>query len=230
MIIPHYSSTTLTGRRVLVDNLIDPRISTVTLDSGNTDANGTPTHRIRPGNVVVRRASTGRYVEANDTNGDRAVAPTKSTTSHTDGNGVIKLVGNHGTISVTTTTGTGTEANNATDLNADADFAAHYTASSAGGELTITANRGGKSEWFYIHTDTMSTAPFTEGEDNGVAGEDADFRVVLDFVDLKDEEGTACHGDAKVAWTGHFDASNLINLTPEARATLAARGAKFDDE
>lgn len=230
MIIPHFSSTTLTGRRVLVDSMIDPRASSVTLDSGNTDSGSTPTHRIRPGNVVARVASSGRYVEANDSAGDRSVAPAMTTSGHADTLDVIKLVGNHGTISVTVSTGTGTEANAATDLNANADFAAFYTATSGGGELTITANRGGKDEWFYIHSDTAAGIGFSEGEDNGVSGEDADYRVVLDFVDLKDEEGTAIHADALVAWSGHFDASNLINLTPEARATLARRGAKFDDE
>lgn len=231
MIIPHFSSTTITGRRVLVDGLIDPRTSSVTLDSGNTDSGSSPTHRIRPGNVVVRRASTGRYVEANDSNGDRNVAPSITTSGHTDSdNATFKLVGNHGTISVSITTNLGAEADWATDLNANADFAAFYTASSGGGELTITANRGGKDEWFYIHSDTTAGAGFAEGEDNAVAGEDADYRVVLEHVDLKDEEGTAIHADALVAWTGHFDASNLINLTAEARATLARRGAKFDDE
>lgn len=230
MIIPHFSSTTITGRRVLVDGQVDPRVSSVTLDSGNTDAGATPTHRIRPGSVVVRRASTGRYVEANDTNGDRCTAASITSSGHTDGNGVIKIVGNHGTFSVTTTTGTGTEANNATDLNANADFAAHYTASSATGELTIASNAVGKQEWFYVHSDTMANASFSEGETSGVAGEDADYRVTLEHVDLKDEEGTAIHADVPVAWAGHFDASNLLLLTAEARAVLAKRGSKFDDE
>ncbi len=230
MEVPHVTSTTIARRRVFVDMSVEPEHTSIVLDSSNSDAGSTPTHRFREGNVVVRRASTGRYVEANDANGDRNTSPAKSTTTHVDGNGVIKLVGNHGTISVTTSTGSGTEANNATDLNANAAFAAHYVASSAAGELTITARGSGKGEWFYIHTDTMATAPFTEGEDNGVAGEDADYLVVTEQADLKDEEGTAIHADARAARRGFFDASNLTNLTAEARSVLAARGSRFDDE
>lgn len=230
MEIPHVTSTTISRRRVLIDGSIAPEHTSIVLDSTNTDAGSTPTHRFREGNVVVRRASTGRYVEANDAVGDRNTAPAITTVGQADGNGVIKLVGNHGTISVTTATGAGTEANNATDLNANAAFAAHYVASSAGGELTITARGTGKREWFYIHSDTMATAGFAEGEDNSVAGEDADYLVTTSQEDLKDEEGTAIHADARATRRGFFDASNLTNLTAEARAVLAARGSRFDDE
>lgn len=231
MEVPHFTSTTLSGRRVLVDDSITPEVRSVTLDSGNTDSGSTPTHRFRPGNVVARRASTGRWVEANDANADVMGSPAAITSSgHTDGNGVISVTGNHGVISVTTTTGSGTEANNATDLNADAAFKAHYVASSAANELTITARAVGKEEWFYITSTTMATAAFAEGVDNAVAGEDPLVGVTLEYADLKDDDGTAVHAECLVAMKGHFDASNLINLTAQARATLAKQGAKFDDE
>lgn len=225
--IPHFTTTTVSGREVMVDNAIDPQADSITLDSGNTDSGSTPTHRFRPGNVVIKRTSTGRFVEANDANADDLGFPSITSSGHSDANGAIKLVGNHGTISVTTTTGTGTEANHATDLNADADFAAYYEASSAGGELTITARNGGAEEWFYIHTDTIATAGFSEGEDNGVTGTTPDVRVTLGYADLQDEEGTAVHADVLAARRGHFDESQLINLTAEAKATLASRGSIF---
>lgn len=229
MEVPHFTTTTIDGRRVLVDDSITPECQSVTLDSTNVDT-GTPTHRFRPGNVVGRRASTGRYVEANDANVDVAIPPSITSAGHTDGNGVIKLTGNHGTISVTTTTGSGTEANNVTDLNANAVFAAHYVASVSGTDLKIEARGAGKEEWFYMHSDTMATAAFAEGVDNGSNGEDGLYGVTLEYADLKDDEGTAVHAECLVAFKGHFDASNLINLTAQARAALKKQGAKFDDE
>lgn len=225
--IPHFSSTTISGREVLIDDSVATEGGSITLDSGNTDAGSTPTTRFRPGNVVIKRTSTLRFVEANDANADDLGAATITSSSHSDANGVISITGNHGTISVTTTTGTGTEANHATDLNADADFAAHYTASSAGGELTIASNVGGESEWFYVDTATIATAGFAEGEDNGVIGTTPDVRVTAGYADLVDEEGTAVHADVFAYRCGHFDASQLINLTAEARSLLSARGAIF---
>lgn len=225
--IPHFTSTTIAGREVLIDDSINTQADEITLDSGNADSGSSPTTLFRPGNVVIKRTSTLRFVEANDANADDLGSPTISTTSHTDGNGVIKLVGNHGTISVTTTTGSGTEANNATDLNANADFAAFYTASSGTGELTITANAGGEGEWFYIHTDTMATAPFAEGEDNGVSGTTPDVRVTGAYASLIDDEGTAVHASVLAYRSGYFDESQLINLTPAAKAILVSRGAVF---
>lgn len=200
----------------------------IELDSGNTDAGNTPTTRIRPGTVVVLRTSTSRYVEADDVNGDRGTAAAITTATHVDGNGVISIVGPHGTISVTTTTGTGTEAENATDLNADAAFAAHYVASSAGGELTITARNFGDDEWFYMHADTMATAPFAEGEANGVVGTYADYWVTEFVVDLIDEDAVAIHEYVTASRKGHYDESVLLLLTDEAKQTLLHRGSIFD--
>lgn len=225
--LPGLFSSTITPRKITLDDSLSVFGDQVVLDSGNTDSGATPTHRLRPGNVVVKRTSTGRYVEANDANADTGTAPSITTTSHSDGNGVIKLVGNHGTISVTTTTGAGSEANNATDLNADANFAAHYTASSAGGELTITANRSAADEWFYMHTDTMATASFAEGVDNASTGADPDVRVVVEAGDLQDPDGTAQHAPAVNLVRGYFDESQLINLTGQAKEVLARRGSIF---
>lgn len=225
--LPGLQTTTITPRKITLDDSLSVFGGEVVLDSSNADSGATPTHRLRPGNVVVLRTSTGRYVEANDTNADTGTAPAITTGGHTDGNGVIKLVGNHGTISVTTTTGTGTEANNATDLNADSSFAAFYTASSAGGELTITANRAAADEWFYMHSDTMATAVFAEGIDNVSKGADPDVRVVYAAGDLQDSDGTAQHNTCANLVRGYFDESQLINLTGQAKEVLARRGSIF---
>jgi hypothetical protein len=224
--LPGLVSTTITPRKILISEALSVFGEQIVMDSGNTDASASPTHRLRPGNVLILRTSTGRYVEANDTNADAKTAPTAhSTTTHVDGNGVIAVMGNHGLISVTTTTGAGTEANNATDLNADAAFAAHYIASSAAGELIITARRGGADEWMYIDSTTMATAPFTEGVAGVTVGADPDVRVVTEAGDLQDHDGTAQHAPAVNLMRGHFDQSQLINLTGAALEVLVRRGS-----
>lgn len=208
----------------------------IVLDSGNTDAGSTVSSWFRPGNVVVKRTSTGRYVEADDSNADDNTAPAITSSSHSDGNGVIALVGNHGTISVTTTTGSGTEANNATDLNADAAFAAHYVASSAGGELTITARRAAADEWFYIDSSTMATASFSEGEANTSRGTDADVRITEAAVSLADDAGTARNMAVKASYLGDYDESALIvggafttttAIPQQYKDVLIRRGCRF---
>ena len=225
--IPSYDSTTIDGRNVFVNDLIDPRRDAVTLDATNADSGATPTYRLRPGNVLLLDISEGNYREATDATADVSSAAAITTSSHSDGNGAIVIVGNHGTISVTTATGSGTEANNVTDLNADAEFAAHYVATSGAGELTITSLATGAGEYFYMDSSTMATASFAEGTANGVHGITGDYRVLLEHTDMQDEDGTATDADAEVAWTGHFDESQLINLTPEARGVFLARGAHF---
>jgi hypothetical protein len=226
--LPGIYEQTLTPPRHRITDEALKRGSEVVLDSSNTDSGNTPTYRMRPGNVVVKRTSTGRYVEATDSNADTGTAPSITSSSHSDANGEIKLVGNHGTISVTTSTGTGTEANHVTDLNGDADFAAFYTASSGGGELTIAANRAAADEWFYIHADTIATAGFAEGPSNSNTGTDPDVRVLEDFSsDLQDLDGSAQHGTACTSLAGHYDESALINLTGQAREVLARRGSIF---
>jgi len=225
--LPGIFSSTITPRKILLDESLSVHGDQIVLDSGNTDSGATPTHRMRPGNVVIKRASTGRYVEANDTNADGLTAPAITSSSHADTTDVIALVGNHGSISVTVSTGTGTEANCATDLNADADFAAFYTASSAAGELTITANRGGADEWFYIAAATAAGMGFAEGVDNYVSGADPDVRVVCEAGDLQDPDGTAQHAPATNLIRGYFDESQLINLTGAAKEVLSRRGSIF---
>lgn len=200
----------------------------VVLDSGNTDSGSSPTSLFRPGNVIVLRTSTGRYVEANDSNGDDNGAASITTSSHGDGNGVIALSLKGGAvISVTTTTGSGTEANNATDLNAAEEFAAIFVASSSGGELTIASREAGAGVYFHVDSTTMATASFAEGETNAVSGTDAEYLVTEGHAKLTDENGTAAHDDAAASWAGDYVSSNLINLTAAAKAVLIRRGSRI---
>lgn len=226
MTLPNFQSTTFTDRHIL-ESVVGLELAPQTLIDGtnSSDATNTPTWRVRPGMVLGLDISAGLWLNADHASVDVSAPASISSSSHTDGNGVIKLVGPGGTISVTTTTGTGTEANNATDLNADANFAAHYIATSGGGELTITAIDPFAD--FYVHSDTMATAAFAEGIANKVQGVPGDYRVVADFVDLQDVDGNAVNGPVRAYARGHFDESNLINLTPDAKLVLSKRGSRW---
>ena len=109
-------------------------------------------------------------------------------------------------------------------LNANADFSAIAKASESGGFVKIETREAGAHKYIKV-TSTLSTAFGASGKE--AFGKDADYAVLLQYVDLQDESGSARDGEARLARIGYFDESNLINLTPEARATLARRGSIF---
>lgn len=223
---PALRSFTLEDVRFLIDGKRSIQADSVLMASGQTSSL-TPDHRHPPGTVLGEHTSDGKWYLAA---GGSVVAPTQATitsSSHSDGNGAIKLVGTHGTISVTTTTGTGTEANHATDLNANQEFSASYIATSGAGELTIKSLRAGPDEWFYIHSDTLATVGFAEGVANEVRGTGSKYRVTTTWVDLKDLDGTAKDELVPVLSAGYFDESVLASLTNEARAELIRNGSAF---
>lgn len=230
MPLPNNLDFTLGHRRVLIDTTGRIFGDDVILDSSNTDSGSTPTSRFRAGNVIVKRTSTGRYVEANDGNADVSARAAITSSSHTDATDDIVIVSPKlpgGTLTVTVTTGTGTEAECATDLNANADFAAFFTASSADNELTITMNAPGPENWFYMGSGTHANYGFAEGIDNYSAGTYPDVKVTRAPVRLTDDNGTAKHEIVPTYDSGYFDESQLINLTGEAKQVLVSRGARF---
>lgn len=233
--LPRLASRTFSRRKPLFWAETTPGTArkgpTVVLDSGNSDSDGghTPTYEFRAGNVVVLRTSTGRYVEANDTNGDRNTAASIETSSFstTSGGDVVLSYKGGQTISVTNSTGSGTVDNYVTDLNADATFASLFVADNNGGELRIRTRGRGADEWFYVAAGTHDDLGFSEGEANAVYGTDADYLVTAEWSELQDEHGTAIHNTAATYEAAVFDESELINLTAEARAVLSRRGSTF---
>ena len=212
----------------LVDGQLTMQGDDALVASGQTSAI-TPDHRIPQGTVLVKRTGDSKFYLADTaTNGDdRNTAPALTSSSHADTLGALVIVGNHGTISVTTSTGTGTEAENATDLNADAAFAAHYDATSGAGELTITARATGAEEWFYVDATSADGFGFTEGDAGKAQGTDAEYVVTTFPADLKDSEAAAVDALAPCLTRGHFRESKLSNLTGEAKAVFLRRGSLF---
>lgn len=238
MELPNFTTTTLSGRRVLVDDSIGPQTKCVTSDSGNADSGSTPTTRMRPGNVLVKRTSTGRYVEANDSNGDRSTPPSVSSAeaADTDWDGTTITVYLNGTLVATVVLAGSDDSTSEVVTALNTAFAAANLPIVASGlnaaVLVVKAHPGGGNVSLRVES-TLATAFATAGGAGSYAedvGLDADYVVTLEYADQVNDDGTAIHADVLVAQRGYFDASNLINLTADAKAVLRRRGSRFDDE
>lgn len=206
------------------------KMKEVLVDSGNVDSGSTPTSRIREGNVLVKRTSTGRYIEANDSNGDRNLPPvvTASETADTDWDGETITLTVNGVAVVTVTLGGAddTDAEVVTALNANATFRAHAIATAAGSRVVITGNKAGEGEYLKV-TSSLATAFGASGTED--SGSWADYGVLAKIVDLLDEAAAASHSLAPIVYArGRFKESLLVNLTADARAALIGRGCTFE--
>jgi hypothetical protein len=222
------TSTTVTQPNFLRTDGLNVRGEVAIVDSTVTDSGASPTSSIRAGNVI-KKVSGGQFVQANSATAALTTAAAITSSSHTDdASNAIVIVGPRGTVSVTMSTGSGTETQNAVDLNADPQFAAFYTASAAASELTITANVIRDGEWLYVDATTHANFGFAEGVANEVKAVGPDYRVVRQTTSLLDGVGTAVDTSMPTLLAGHFDLSELINCTGEAQEILATRGSKFD--
>lgn len=230
--LPAFDSTTFTPLRVLVDLQGVERGEDVTLDSGNTDTANTPTTRFREGNVVVLRTSTGRYVEANDANGDVNTAASINTLISNPGSGgwdgTLTITGHWGSLTVTLSAANTDAAVAAAIIAAAAavnpESSAPITSADATGTVSVTNADVGAGTWLKaVHT-TVATM---FGSDADAAGADADYRITSKFADLVNVDNTAVHAPAPTLMKGHFDESELINLTAQAKASFLRRGARF---
>jgi len=227
--IPGNVSVTLTPLKIRLSDLGVEADASAILESANTDANNTPTWRFREGNVVVKRTSTGQYVEANDSNGDRNtqayVLSIEDVDSDWASSTITVKVNGFQITAVALASTDDTAAEVAAALNADTDFAAHCNAEVSGSKVNIETLHGGADMHIEVTSDLATAFGTTLNKGYGT---DADYRVTLQAVDLKDESDTAIAGHVRTARIGHFDESNLINLTAEARVVLSRRGSIFD--
>lgn len=234
--LPTHSSTSRASRLVTLSDHGRETRESIILDSGNTDTGSTPNDKFRAGNVCVKRASTGRYVEANDANGDRNGQASAASLIAIGAGAASKTFkwkykgGEEQT--VTLGAGDNTAALVVTALNADADFSADLIASQASNILTIKTKRSGADEYFEITDGTLNDQggvdQDTFANNTLKIGTDAEYRVTLEFAELKDADGTAVHDEVLAARVGHFKKANLINLTAEAEATLRKWGSIFE--
>lgn len=232
--LPALVATTLADRRILLDDIGRREGADITLDSTNTDAGSVPTFRMRPGNVVVREAASGRYREANDALGDRntpAAVTALVTGAVAHQLAVITLSVDGGpAFAVTLGAADDTDAEIAAALNANARFAGECIADVVAARVRIRTINAGSGKTLEVSDDVAAPDSLfgAAATPSRAFGADADYRVTADFADLEDENGAAIDAPVKNFFAGHFDESNLINLTAEARAVLSRRGAHFE--
>ena len=219
------------GGRLAAGSEIAATVLSTTVDSGSS-----PTTIIRPGNVLAK-ISTGKYTEANDSQVTESAkaSVTGTVTDASSAAGFSKTFkwkyrdGEEQTVTMGSTTAEYDDNSEIiAALNADADFSADLLAAASGNFVVITSKRGGSLEYFKITDGTLNAVlGFVDNTEH--AGSDGDYVVVTDYADMLDGAGVAAdqHGVTCVR-RGHFDESNLINLTKDARRVLTQRGSIFE--
>lgn len=213
----------------------------VTLTSGMTSSTASPTSRIPPGMVVVKRTSTGKYLPATDVNGDRNSAAVVVSDEAADADWASKSITvtvNGKSATVALAAGDDTTAEVVTALNADSGFAALATASGTNGNpVTVTSREKGADVHMNVAITTISTAFGTAAVGKNDAGADADYRIVAEYADMLDRTGAAQEPSVKTLLAGVFeraaitaavDGSGNSTLTGEAEVVLGRRGCLFE--
>lgn len=207
----------------------------IVLDSSDVDSGQSPTSLIGPGNVVVLRTSTGRYVEANDANGDRNTQAsvtaliTNPGSGGWDGNLIIIHNGRSLTVALS---GDNTDAAVVAAIKAaaaaeDPEFGS-ITAAVVSSRVVVYSQLYGADQSLEVYHASVATAFGAQYASTTYGhGSDADYRVTEDFCSLIDRDGNAVHGQVANSMAGFYDESNLTNLTGEARAVLSRRGSIF---
>lgn len=224
-----------TPRRIAIHR-IGVRYDSVKVDSGNVDSGSTPTSQLRAGNVLVYKNSADRFVEANDSTGDRSTRPVVSSAeaADTDWDGTTITTYLNGAL-VSTVVLAGTDDSTSEVVTAlNADYAAKNLPLLASGAdlavLVVTCQLAGLGNVLRLES-TLATAYANAGGAGSFAedaGNDADYVVLDEFVDLENRDGTAVHADGRVIRGGGLlDESELINLTVDAKAVLTRRNVAF---
>lgn len=202
--------------------------SAIVVDAIVQDMSSTPTWRIRPGNVLVKRSSSQTYVSANDPNGDRCGPATVNALVQADaawGGTTIAIVINGGVRVPTQLAATDTtNALVAARLTANPALASLVSVTVAGNLIRIRSLVGGRETAIWIG----STLPAAFGPNGSSAvGTDADYRVLEDFCDVQDAAGSPVAAIGTTSLAAYYAKENLVNLTPEAQVVLSRNGSFF---
>lgn len=223
------------ARRVRVSNYPHQPAEDVLVTSGQVDSGNSAfrTTFLRPGCVLVKRTSTGKFLMANDANVDHQTAASVNTAVTNPGSGgwdgVVTIQGHWGSFTVTLS-GSNTDAAVAAAIIAAAaalnpESQAPITAADASGSVSITNIDKGAGTWLRASHATV-TGMFTSAG-KGAVGTDPEVVVTEDYVDMLSGSAAAIDGLAKVTRAGHYDAANLINPTAEAIAVLLKNGSRL---
>ena len=188
-----------------------------------------PEHQIEPGTAIVRRRGSRRFVQAGHPDGehnqpaavsslqpaDPAWANTLITVSLADGLGFPVLLDANAVDNAAVLD----------QLNQDPPFAAQFLADEdTNGMIRVRTRDAGAGCRLHV----QASIPAAFGPNGSAAhGLDADYRLTDGWADLLElGEGPTPYVVPTVL-AGHFDESQLLHLTPEARVVLTRRGSIF---
>jgi hypothetical protein len=224
------ASVRMPDRRVLLTpNLSEGWHRTVISEATNVDAGSSPTTLLRPGNVLLRDAATGKHFDDADS-GD-ASAPASVTALQTaDANWASKSVEVYKNGALVTTVALGgaddTDAEVVAALNGNAPFRANFLASVDAARVKVQALEAGSHVAIKVVMPALAAAFSASGTEG--RGTDGDYAVTVEYANQLTPLGTAADVKVHAVGRGHFDESNLIGLTADAKSVLLRRGSRFE--
>lgn len=221
-------SISVPDRVIHLDRTLYKPAPGVDIDSSvRDDGTDMPTTRIRKGNVLCK-AATGRYVEADDADAviDAQATVTALETADADWASTTITITENG-IAIVTVTLAGsddTDAEVAAALNADGIFKGRFKASVVSSRVVVKSLEPGAHKTVKV-AGSLATAFGASG--TTATGTWGEYVVTEETVDVVDENGTAVHAPCECSIASHYDESELITLTPEAKRALERAGARF---
>lgn len=196
----------------------------------------TPTDIMEPGNVLGKGNDGKFYANSGSTKASvlpsapAAVQSKINIAAWNTGSKTFKWQSNGGPEQTVTGATADTATQMASDLNANAGFAADFIATVQTSKITITARRvgvtltitggtvnsqgGSPDDTFTSNNDTLST--------------DGDYVVLVDYVDQRDANGVDSDlVGIPVVRRGYFYTANIIGLNGDARRILEKRASIF---
>ena len=216
MSVPGITSTTVDDRQVLLSDRGLER-DAVIQDSSNSDSGASPTTSPRKGNVLTKRTSTGRYIEANDANADAADAAALTADATNPGSaawdGTLTVSGHWGSVAVTLSSD---DTDSAVVTAINAALAAlnpewgPCVATVSGSRVVITNRETGQGTWLKAVHGTVTGMFGTLAVGVSDQGANPEIVVIAEQRPLLDRAGAATHSETPVYTKAHLDESQLI--------------------
>lgn len=226
--VPGVRKRELDDRRYIFDGQGLIRGQAVVLDR-DTRSPLAPDYWIEPGTVIVRRKGSGRFVHASHPDGERNQPASVSSLQPADpawANAVITASLAQGLgFAVLLDANAVDNAAVIDQLNQSQAFAAHFLADEdANGHVRIRTRGSGAQRQLHVHSALAAAFGPTGRAGHGL---DADYRLTDAWADLRELGHGPAHYLVPTVLTGHFDESQLLHLTAEARVVLSRRGSIF---
>lgn len=186
-----------------------------------------PTVRLLPGTVVVRHEQARTYVDAAHPMGERcqpAVVRALQAADPAWANALVTVSLGGPAVVVRLDPNATTNAAVIDQLNRDPRFVGLLVADEDQGVVRVATRLVGDQVRLRVDA---SIAPAFGPAGAEALGRSADYRVTAGLAELRDLDGRPIEAVVPTIVVGHFDAGELLHLTPAAERVLRARGSLF---